>query len=158
MSIFAQMEDSREPYLITETLCSVCSSFRSRSNLSYFAGDRSQSVLQTETMRSLTQVFYYFTEPFYEALSSKVQSLFQGTFLHYVTVQSTHWGLWSLSKSWLWPFEMLYLCFLYLRLKKERKKNQAAPICVQGFIILAVSHLPLFMALKRSDGAHRKCL
>lgn len=78
MPIFAQTEDTRHPYLITEPLHSVCSSWRSRSNLSYFAGDRSQSELQTETMRILTWVFQYFTEPFCEALSSKVQLLHQG--------------------------------------------------------------------------------
>lgn len=88
MSIFAQIGDSGHQYLITEPLRCFCSSCRSRSNLSYFAGDRSQSVLQTETMRSLTQVFHYFIDQFYEALSSKVHSLFHGTFLHYLTVQS----------------------------------------------------------------------
>lgn len=73
VSIFALTEDSRE------SLCSVCSSYQN--HLSYFVGDGSQSVVQTETMRSLTWVFYYFLEPFWIALSSKVHPLFLETIL-----------------------------------------------------------------------------
>lgn len=93
MSIFVQIEDSRRPYLIREPLCCVCSSGRGRGNLSYFAGDRSQSSPRnTDNEKSdpapFFFVFSYFTAPFYEALRSKVQSLFQQrTFLHFVTVQ-----------------------------------------------------------------------
>lgn len=118
MSIFAQIGDSRHQYLIMELLCCFCSSCRSRSNLSYFAGDRSQSVLQTETMRSLTQVFHYFIDQFCEALSSKVHSLFHGTFLHYLTVQSIHWSL------WIWHIHtfLILTSYPFLALKEIKVK------------------------------------
>ena len=103
MSIFAQTDDSRQPYLITELPSSVCSSCRSRSNLSYFAGDRSQSELQTETMRSLTWVFYYFTEPFLWSIEFKRYNRFsEGGF-------STTWQYNLFTEDFLWFAKVLIL-------------------------------------------------
>ena len=88
---------------------------------------------------------------FYEALSSKVQSLHQGRFLHYVTVQSIHWRLWSLQKSWFWP---LKTCVSYAQGKK--KTSSLLLIIEDPTCIIAVSHSSLFMALKRSVMEHVK--
>lgn len=93
---------------------------------------------------------------FYEALSSKVQSLHQGRFLHYVTVQSIHWRLWSLQKSWFWPLK-IYVSYA----QGKKKKLQLVtyywrPNLCSAFCITAVSHSSLFMALKRSVMEHVK--
>lgn len=64
MSIFVQIEDSRLPYLIREPLCCVCSSGRGRGNLSYFAGDRSQSSPRnTDNEKSDPALFFFFFFP-----------------------------------------------------------------------------------------------
>lgn len=139
MSIFVQIEDSRHPYLIREPLCCVCSSGRGRGNLSYFAGDRSQSSPRNTdneksdpALFSFSFFFFYFTEPFYEALRSKVQSLFQQrTFLHFVTAQFIRLRLSAFAQV---PNLTSYLCLhsvpVLFMLKKITKIKKVRPVQV----------------------------
>lgn len=140
MSIFVQIEDSRRPYLIREPLCCVCSSGRGRGNLSYFAGDRSQSSPRNaDNEKSDPALFFffffsYFTEPLYEALRSKVQSLFQQrTFLHFVTVQFIRSRLSAFAQvpnltSYLClrSAPVLFLCLEKIKIKSGRSKLRSA--------------------------------
>lgn len=136
VSIFALTEYSREP------LCSVCSSYQN--HLSYFVGDGSQSVVQTETMRSLTWVFYYFLEPFWIALSSKVHSLFLETV---VTVQSIDWRLSfhnfyfkteKCSTFWIIWFMVLSSDEKHFSIKLKKKKNVSIFRRNQKYLALCV--------------------
>lgn len=70
---------------------------------------------------------------FYEALSSKVQSLHQGRFLHYVTVQSIHWRLWSLQKSWFWPLK-IYVSYA----QGKKKKTPACYLLLKTQLVFSI--------------------
>lgn len=69
MSIFVQIEDSRRPYLIREPLCCVCSSGRGRGNLSYFAGDRSQSSPRNADNEKSDPALFFFLLSFFFPIS-----------------------------------------------------------------------------------------